>query len=310
MRLDFNVLWVDDQPDRVKAQIDAIVRQMQAEGFLFNPTLCNSIEEVRTLIADNVFTDEIDLILVDWDLGSGATGQDAIATTRQAIPYKDVVFYSAMKPAEELRQLAFDSRLEGIYCASRENLVEEVMGVFESLVKKVLDLDHTRGIVMGATSDIDNMVSQCLVEIHGRCDEKEAAAILAEAVDYVDKRIAKLSESAAKLKQAKTLADFFEEHIILTAYDRLRILAGALKKEALEAHRGYRTSVVAYQQRVVPGRNILGHLVLSPEGKPQAAIDAGGKQMTVEETRELRRLILGLRSDFRNLLLALQGGGR
>jgi hypothetical protein len=32
MRIDFNVLWVDDQPDRIKAQIEAIERRMEAQG--------------------------------------------------------------------------------------------------------------------------------------------------------------------------------------------------------------------------------------------------------------------------------------
>ena len=309
MRLDFNVLWVDDQPNRVQAQIGAIVRRMQEEGFQFNATLCHSIDEVRAHIADGVFTDEVDLILVDWDLGSDVTGQDVIATTRQAIPYKDVVFYSAMKPAEELRQLAFDSKLEGIYCATRENLVDEVLGVFESLVKKVLDLDHTRGIVMGATSDIDNMVNQCLIAIHGQYDEAGQAAMLAEALGYVDRRLADFTEGAAKIKQAMSMAELFKEHLILTANDRLRILAAALKAKSLQAHKEYRRSVVEYQQRVIPNRNILGHLVLTPEGKPLAAVDGAGKQMTVAQTRELRQLMLGLRSDFRNLLIALQGAG-
>jgi hypothetical protein len=71
MRLDFNVLWVDDQPDRIKAQIEAIERRMEAQGFLFKPTLCRSIDEVQQSVSNYIFTDEIDLILVDWDLGGG-----------------------------------------------------------------------------------------------------------------------------------------------------------------------------------------------------------------------------------------------
>ncbi len=63
MRLDFNVLWVDDQPDRVRSQITAIKKKMVEEGFEFTPQLCKSISEVRDAISDNVFTDEIDLIL-------------------------------------------------------------------------------------------------------------------------------------------------------------------------------------------------------------------------------------------------------
>jgi hypothetical protein len=306
LRLDFNVLWVDDQPERVVSQITAITKRMEEEGFHFAPTLCQSIDEVKKEIADNVFTDEVDLILVDWDLGNGIVGQDAIAEIRSMVPYKDVVFYSAQTAPDTLRKAAFDKGVEGIYCASREQLVEEVFGVFESLVKKVLDLDHARGIVMGATSDIDYIVNECLLVVHGKLDNAGKDAMLKEGLAYIQKRIEALTETAKKLEGATTLAEFFEAHLILTANDRLRMLGGALKAAAFAAHKGYRPHIVTYQQKVVPDRNILGHMVLVPEGKPQSVTDNKGKAISVQETRELRRLILDLRLQFRNLLAALQ----
>lgn len=306
MRLDFNVLWVDDQPDRVGAQITAITKLMQEEGFHFVPTLCQSIDEVKKAIAADIFTDEVDLILVDWDLGNGVVGQDAIAEIRTTVPYKDVVFYSAQTAPDALRKAAHDKGVEGIYCANREQLVDEVLGVFESLVKKVLDLDHARGIVMGATSDIDHMVNECLLVVHSKLDQGGKDAMLKEGLGYIQKRIDDVKEKAKKLEGATTLGEFFAEHMILTANDRLRMLAGALKATAFSAHKGYRPHIVAYQQNVVPDRNILGHMVLVPEGKPQSVTDSKGKAMSVKETRELRRLILDLRLEFRNLLAALQ----
>ena len=309
MRLDFNVLWVDDQPDRITSLIEAIERRMEAQGFLFKPRLCRSIDAVRQSVADTVFKDEIDLILVDWDLGGGVEGQDAIAATRDAVSYKDVVFYSAMKPAEELRQLASDRQLEGIYCATRENLVEEVIGVFNSLVKKVLDLDHTRGIVMGATSDIDHMVNECLVAIHDKLDHEGQQAMLKEALARIDERISDLTKRAAVVKDSTTMATLFEAHLIFTANDRLRILSGVLKYETFRDHADARKAVISYMQDVVPERNGLGHLVYVPEGKPQAVTTKEGKEISLDETRELRRTILGLRQDFRSLLSALQAAG-
>ena len=98
MRLDFNVLWVDDQPDRIASQITAIKKQMKEEGFHFSPTLCKSVEDVRKEISDDVFTDEIDLILVDWDLGNDVKGQDVIVEIRTEIQYKDVVLFCANCP--------------------------------------------------------------------------------------------------------------------------------------------------------------------------------------------------------------------
>ena len=101
---------------------------MEDEGFEFNATLSRSIDDVREKIGESVFADEIDLILVDWDLGGQVQGQDVIAAIRDAVPYKDVVFYSAQNPANTLRRLAFEKGVEGIYCASREELVDEVFG--------------------------------------------------------------------------------------------------------------------------------------------------------------------------------------
>src|SRR5260370_38368633 len=130
MRLDFNVLWVEDQPDLVESTARSIARQMAEEGFQFSPIPCQSIGEVENLIADDVFTDEIDLILVDWELGAATHGDGAIAIIRNEdrFRYKDIIFYSALKPAGELRELASANGLEGIFCAaSRQDLVVEVI---------------------------------------------------------------------------------------------------------------------------------------------------------------------------------------
>jgi hypothetical protein len=309
LRLDFNVLWVEDQPAFVEAQITRIRKQMEEEGFHFNPSMCTSVDAVRELIAEDVFTDEIDLILVDWDLGGQVEGQDAIATIRESVPYKDVVFYSAQNSANRLRELAFNRGIEGVYCTSREDLVAEVLGVFESLVKKVLDLDHTRGIVMGATSDIDYMVNECLLAVHGVLDGPGRQEMLKEAVALIDERFISLTKRAMALKDVTTMEALFEAHLIFTANDRLRILSRYLKRDSFDAHAGYRPALIKYMEKVVPGRNDLGHLVLVPVGKPQAVVDIEGKQISLEDTRKLRQLILELRGDFRKLLLALQEHG-
>lgn len=310
MRLDFNVLWVDDQPERITAQITRIAKQMEDEGFLFRPRHCKTAGEVQNLVGQDVFADEIDLILVDWDLGSGVEGQDIIASIRETVLYKDIVFYSSNKPVDELRRLAFDEDAEGVYCASREGLVEEVLGVFESLVKKVLDLDHTRGIVMGATTDIDVTVNQCLTCIEEQADDAAKQALLAEALGLVEQKLKEATETVTKLRVAKSLGELFEAHLVFTAYDRLRILARVLKQATFAEHAKYRKSVTEYQNSVVPKRNTLGHVARTRQGDAYVLVDNKGVAMTLDDTRALRRLILGLRSDFGELLAALKGKGK
>jgi hypothetical protein len=243
---------------------------------------------------------------VDWDLGAGAHGEDAIAAIREQVRYKDVVFYSANKPAAELRELALANDLEGVFCASREGLVDEVVGVFESLVKKVLDLDHARGIVMGATSDIDHLVNECLTAMHDKLDAAGKNAMVKEILGRIDERIKDLTQRAADLRAAPIFATLSAAHMVYTANDRLRILSRMLKLEPFKAHADARKAIGTYLQKVVPGRNDLGHVVLVPEGKPQVVMTIQGQTITLEETRELRREILGLREDFRSLLTALE----
>ena len=306
MRLDFNVLWVDDQPDLVAPQITAIAAGMREEGFEFKPIQQRSLDATQEFLAGNVFTDEIDLVLVDWQLGGGHEGQEAIVAIREQLQYKDVVFYSGNNDTDELRRLAFEAGLEGVYCASRPVLVDEVLGVFDSLVKKVLDLDHTRGIVMGATSDIDQMVLESIEAAHGKLAAAEQQRMVAEALAIIEERLQEHSAALLTLQGEPSFAALAEAHMLFTANDRLRMLSRALQLEQLASHRGARPSVTQYISEVVPKRNRLGHRVLSPEGKPTAIAIGGGEQMNIDEMRDLRRLILNLRDTFRSLRDALR----
>jgi hypothetical protein len=279
---------------------------MQQDGFHFKPILCRSIDEVQRVISTDIFTDDVDLVLVDWDLGSNLHGEDAIEAIRDQVRYKDIVFYSAQRAPGELRRAAFEKELEGVYCASREQLVEEVMGVFESLVKKVLDVDHTRGIVMGATSDIDQMVSECLSTIYAMADEPGKKQLLVQAQEFIEEELKELSELAAKMRAATHFDELHEAHLVFTANNRLRMLARSMKTQLLEPHKKYRGSVTDYLEQVVPKRNILGHVARVERDGKYVLIDRKGKVFDLETTRDLRRLILGLRADFRELLAALK----
>lgn len=306
MRLDFNVLWVDDQPARVASQIKKIALQMAEEGFDFKPRQCTTMDQVEEVISEHVFTDEIDLILVDWDLGNNTHGEDAIDRIRQIVQYKDVVFYSGEATVKQLRQKAFDKKLEGVYCASRGDLIDEVIGVFDSLIKKVLDLDHTRGIVMGATSDIDHMVIRCLTLAHDKLDDAGKAKFITAALKRVGDQVTSIVKQGEKLKTEPSVEALFDAHMLFTSDHRLRMLAKVLGMDEFAAHAGGVTTVQSYREGVVHDRNTLGHAVLVPQGKPDSVVDDTGVVIDIAQMRELRKLILSLRADFRALLDAMQ----
>lgn len=264
------------------------------------------MDQVEDVISENVFTDEIDLILVDWDLGNNLHGEEAIDRIRQIVQYKDVVFYSGQLTVMQLRQKVYEKQLEGVYCASREDLIEEVIGVFESLIKKVLDLDHTRGIIMGATSDIDHMVNSCLTLAHEKLDDVGKTEFIAEAMKRVADKVKNITKQCEKMQTTPSVEMLFKVHMLFTSDDRLRMLASILSTEAFAAHSSSVTTIQSYRQGVVHDRNTLGHAVLVPHGKPNTVVDDTGRVVNITQMRELRKLILSLRADFRVLLDAMQ----
>lgn len=307
MRLDFNVLWVDDQPDRVQSQIKGIALRMADHGFEFNPTQCTTMDQVEAAISEHVFTDEIDLILVDWDLGNNMHGEDAIDRIRQIILYKDVVFYSGEATVKDLQQKAFNKGLEGIYCASRQELIDEVVGVFESLIKKVLDIDHMRGIVMGATSDIDHMVKTCLTLAHDKLDKDGRAKFIAQALTRVEDQANNIASQVDKLRAAPSIETLFKAHMLFTSDHRLRMLAKILRMTEFAAYSFGLETIKSYRDGgVLRNRNDLGHKILVPHGKPNSVEDDTGNVIEIDQMRELRKLILNLRADFRALLNKMQ----
>jgi hypothetical protein len=306
MRLNFNVLWVDDQPDAIDSQIKKISVEMEREGFYFNPTKCTSLQEVQAQISNNVFADEIDLILVDWELGAGTHGDDAIAIVREAVRYKDVVFYSSLNPIDQLEKLAAEKHLEGVFCSDRAGLAEEVVGVFDSLIKKVLDIDHARGIVMGATSDIDRIVNDCLSAAHGQLDPAGQKALVASALARIDKKFGEFAKRIEKLRKGNELNGLMKAHVIFTAMDRLEILAETLELTQFKQHDKARETIRVYKADGIKGRNELGHVVLIAADRPKTAVTVEGTEISLDEMRDLRRLILTAREQFRGLLAQLQ----
>jgi hypothetical protein len=301
VRLDFNVLWVEDQPAAVAAQIRAIERKMAEEGFQLRPEMCTNIDEVRGRLADDLFKDEVDLILVDWELGRGVKGQTVITQIRREIYYKDIVFYSAVTDIATLKRASYGEGHEGVYFVQRDELVAEVTDLFYSMIKKVLDLDHTRGIVMGATSDVDHLVRECLMLAHGLLDDAGKDGLLREMVTLLDEKDSNSRKQIDALKRVASVERIIAKHIVFTAQDGLRILIRLLQGGIAGNSETYIPKIKSYMNDVIPLRNRLGHQVLSPEGRPTGVVGGDGDTIGVEELRELRKTLLSARLTFREL---------
>src|SRR5258706_9042327 len=117
MRLDFNVLWVEDQPERVKSYAQKIDRLIRKDGFRLETVFAESVEKAKELLHSSIYGDHIDLILIDYDLGAAPSGEEGLVEVRNTFPYKDIVFYSAQ--VTKLADMVARRQLQGIFCSVR-----------------------------------------------------------------------------------------------------------------------------------------------------------------------------------------------
>ena len=289
MRLDFNILWVEDQPTEVASQRDRIDFLLRKEGFRANAEFATSVEQAGAVLGNDVFGDHIDLVLMDYDLGNGPNGSAGIEMVREQFPFKDIVFYSA-SGVQKLQESLAEGKLQGIFYSSRIDLPDTVFGVFEALVKKVLDIEHSRGIVMGATSEIDHFVNISLLAAFSKGDDqlrKAALAIVAEQLTEIRKTFEKES---AKIEALRDLEGLSEMHHVYTSAHRLRLLRKLL--EAAGTHASERDAMLRYSRETVPRRNDLAHVRVVRNGFSRKLYDRNENEITVEDMRTLRVQLL------------------
>lgn len=289
MRLDFNVLWVEDQPNNVSDQKERIASQIRKEGFRLAVKFASSVDDATRYLDEEIYGDHVDLILMDYDLGPGKSGDEGLTEVRAIFPYKDLIFYSA-KATADLAKMASERNIQGIFTAYRPDLPGVVEEVFRNLVRKVLDIDHSRGIVMGATSDIDKVIVEGLSKVFDGCDDEQRTL----AINAVQKRLTEkrkeFEKSASALEAVSHVSELTNHHAIYTSDDRFRLLQKLMKQLALHEDRS--NHFEGYRTVVMPKRNDLAHLRVERNGFARKFYDRNGAELTAADMRALRVALL------------------
>lgn len=112
---------------------------------------------------------EFDLIVVDYNLEEyGTHGEEFIKKIRDHDVYTEVIFYSA-NPVSDLWDAVREKELEGVFISSRTAVLTKIEKVSAQSVRKILDLENVRGIVMAEVANIDlkleNIINAAIVDL-------------------------------------------------------------------------------------------------------------------------------------------------
>lgn len=300
MRLDFKILWIDDQPKHVKSFAEGIEFKLDELGFALDVVKLESLTDAENLASEHIHSDGIDLVMVDFDLGTGAGGAEALQAIRKCFPYKEVVFYSA-KDTKELRKIAYDANVDGIVFSTRLSLVTDTIQVIENMLRRVMDIDHMRGVVMSATSDIDFLVEHTLLALYEKLDEEKQKEFRSQLCKDLEKKINEWTKDLTKAQEKATLEALLKLKHILTAMDRIKHLGSCL--EPMAHTTSYHGKITEYSQNVVPRRNKLAHVILKRDSGKSAF--SGTEKFDLEDLTRLRKDLIEHRNNFHTIAVLL-----
>lgn len=160
MNLEYKILWFEDEAGSFNAKKRLVKRIVEGLGFIFSEPR----NEIDGANLDSINFAMYDLIISDLKLNN-VNGTALLEKIREDGIYTEVVFYSSIGETalrEELKKFEID----GVYCADRtdDNFIEKVEKVIETTIKKVQDVNNTRGLVIAETILLEKKIESILLK--------------------------------------------------------------------------------------------------------------------------------------------------
>lgn len=209
MKLTYKILWIDDSEDLIESfPRGRLESHIEGQGFEFSLETRVSPDEVKSPIDGSKY----DLLIIDYNLTeSGPNGDDLIKTIRDHDCLTEVIFYSAN--VDGLRDAAISKELDGVFFSNKqtEPLLRKICDVVDLTIRKVIDLENMRGIVMAGVADLDHLLKEIVQQHHQKMEEAERL----EYRRYLLKKMVPDSQGVKRLIVEETHAVFsaFENSI-------------------------------------------------------------------------------------------------
>lgn len=203
MKIEFRVLWIEDNFENVETSIRRIKNKMKKYGFVFKVDKKTSIsdDEIDELGSQLNTYNPYDMIFFDYDLGASLKGHMIAKRLRTNI-YTDMIFYSGAAPTI-LRKELFDAEVEGVYTASRPRLFDDTWEILEDHIKKICDINSMRGVLLDEMSKIDLLMRTLCKSKFDALEEDDKKEQVDKIIQSFEDRIASITKQKNKLDHLK-----------------------------------------------------------------------------------------------------------
>jgi CheY-like chemotaxis protein len=317
----YKILWIDDDNEWVDSNEFAekkLLAEISSEGFV-------PIIERRTSdrhVAKEVRSTDADLLLIDFNLSreDGVSGSELLARIKDQALHMEIIFYS-QNPMATLFQEIATKRLEGVYVSPRNTLFNKAKQVFDFSVRKVLDLENMRGIIVAGVAEIDQTLTALISQKHLKLDEvkqielrgKIVRTLLPNAKKLAEHRVGATNEMIEALESAlQSLSalkpdsiDPLLDSIAFASMNRLEIVRSLCKDFAYLS--AYKSSIKDVKS-LLHWRNALAHQ-LPEEGADlnrRFRVNGRDELFSREKARELRLKVISDRALLKDILEKIQ----
>jgi hypothetical protein len=287
MRLEFKVLWFENQMDGVQQAVTGMRRELAKHGLLLELDQQGDASKLDELSAYQEKFHNYDLVVVDWDLGEGQPKGDEVAKRiRNSFGFTDIIFYSG-QATDRLRDMVKEQAIDGVYCARRNELRAKLIDHVNHVVERLSRLEAMRGLAVVSAGRADDQMREVVRLAHAKMD----AEAQSELVAAIDTKVAGAAGSHAK------------------AYGKLKDLEGRLGSRALNSGILHEVAILSvqkvvaahpaceshlavlgtYVEEVIQPRNALGHIVETRDVDGWVINYANGKQLNKVGLSKMRK---------------------
>lgn len=300
MRLEFKILWFENQPQDVRTQVEEIEEHLQAVGFIPKVKMVLDGTDVEAFGQEQELYDEYDLVVVDYDLGHPGKNGDWVAQKiRRHFGFTDIIFYSGKKPGD-LRQLVQAGGIDGVYCFNRPELSEKLAKHIDQVMRRLSRLEAMRGLAMGVV---------------GRCDDEFRSLILhsfekmeGEKRDLLERTLEELILSSRETSQRgfDSCINFHEKlhSRAVTSFTLYKLALHVLKGNPRCAD--VRQLLTEYNAKVLEPRNRLAHAVESRTANGWVVQSDSKPELTIDDFPALRNDLAAHLANVHNISLLIR----
>jgi hypothetical protein len=289
MKLDYPILWIEDQPEPVRAQMQEVEDYLKGEGFRPSIRLLSNPDDLAVFMDQPDMESAFDLAIVDRDLGlDHRDGSDIARELRAHLRFTDIIYYSALSP-DQLRKQIYERSVDGVYCANRAQLFDVVQGVIDAHLRVFIHANSMRGLSAAVLSECDATIREAirhLVKSNPEQAPELTKMLQGSIVNATDGRNKKNAKKLAKAQDIDQLLDLqWSSQDLAHALNSL-LAAHFATHDA--AQKGFK--LTTYED-VVRKRNVLVHGRYD-DGANEMRLDKRVFSLTPESCRTFRAELL------------------